>query len=308
MRPVELTAPQRRTLEELIGTGPRPVFPADLASRLRGRIEEGVASVDLGDGLWLGKEKLNDHARCEGKFLSGVLGEGPPFAHSVRSAAGVLLHKAIEVEAGAREALDPHEVAGRASERLCDREERFSEYWRDLDGPKRDEHLMEVVRGVTLFQASFPPLHELRRELAPVTELSARAELREGALVLSGRIDLVLGLPDRSEPTRGTRLAIDLKTGGAYPEYPEDMRFYALLLALRFGVPPYRVASFFLDSGEWQHEDVSEETLVHAADRVVAAAVAASELAAGHGPALVPGPYCGWCPRADRCPAYAAAT
>ena len=59
-----------------------------------------------------------------------------------------------------------------------------------------------------------------------------RAELLGGVLVLSGKIDLLLGAPDRLEPMRGTRLAIDLKTGGAYPSYVEDNRFYALLLTL----------------------------------------------------------------------------
>jgi hypothetical protein len=305
---VELTEPQRRTFDELIGTGPRPTFPADLGYRLRGRIEDGIRGLDLGEQLWLGKEKLNDHARCEGKFFSAVLGEGPPFEHSAKSAAGVLLHRAIEVDVGAREALDPHEIASRAAERLSEREERFSEYWRDLDAAGQDEQLMEVVRGVTLFQASFPPLRELRRELMPVAELGVKAELGEGTLVLSGKIDLVLGAPDRAEPTRATRLAIDLKTGGAYPEYPEDMRFYALVMTLRFGVPPYRAASFFLDSGEWQAEDVTLGTLERAADRVIAAAVSTASLSAGAEPSLVPGPYCGWCPRAEHCPAFAAAS
>ena len=128
---------------------------------------------------------------------------------------------------------------------------------------------MEVVRKVTLFQGSFPPLRELRREMAPITELPVKAQLLGGALTLSGKIDLVLGVPDRLEPSRATRLAVDLKTGGAWPEHAEDMRFYALLMTLRFGVPPYRVASLFLDSGEWQAEEVAEETLFHAADRVV---------------------------------------
>ena len=68
-------------------------------------------------------------------------------------------------------------------------------------------------------------------------------------------------------------------------------------MTLRFGVPPYRVASLFLDSGEWQAEDVTEETLFHAADRVVAAARAAAALMNGREAVLTAGVYCGWCPR-----------
>jgi hypothetical protein len=297
-----LTDPQRRTLDRLIGTGERPVFAAALRQRLVGRIEGAARELELREPLWLGKEALNQLARCEGRFAARLEGEDPPFEHSVNTATGVLVHKAIEVDVGARDGLDPHAIAITASERLTEREERFAEYWRERTGPEQDELLMDVVRKVTLFQGSFPPLRELRREMAPVTELAVKAQLLGGDLTLSGKIDLVLGVPDRLEPGRGTRLAVDLKTGGAWPEYAEDMRFYALLMTLRFGVPPYRVASLFLDSGEWQAEEVAEETLFHAADRVVSAARAAGALLGGREPSLSPGSWCDWCPRAFECP------
>jgi PD-(D/E)XK nuclease superfamily len=305
---VELTDPQRRTLDQLIGTDPRPTFPADLAQRLRDRIEDAVRELELRETLWLGKEKITDHGRCEGKFAAAISGEAPAFEHSPKSAAGVLMHRAIEVEVGARDGLDAHTIAETAADRLVDREERFADYWNGLAPIDRDDVLMEVVRRVTMFQASFPPLKELRRELTPISEMPVKAELLGGALVLSGRIDLVLGAPDRLEPTRATRLAIDLKTGNAYPEYPEDLRYYALIMTLRFGVPPYRVASLFLESGEWQAEDVGEHALQHAADRVIAAARAAAALENGREPMLTPGVYCGWCPRAEVCPSASIAT
>jgi hypothetical protein len=297
-----LTDPQRRTLDRLIGTAERPVFAADLRQRLVDRIEGAARELELGEPLWLGKEALNQLGRCEGRFAARLEGEDPPFEHSVNTAAGVLVHKAIEVDVGARDGQEAHAIAVTAVERLTEREERFAEYWRTRSGPEQDELLMEVVRKVTLFQGSFPPLRELRREMAPVTELPVKALLLGGDLTLSGKIDLVLGVPDRLEPGRATRLAVDLKTGGAWPEYAEDMRFYALLMTLRFGVPPYRVASLFLDSGEWQAEEVSEETLLHAADRVVSAARAAGSLLGGREPALTPGSWCSWCPRALTCP------
>ena len=300
---MELTEPQRRTLEQLIGTGERPSFPADLAQRLRDRIEDAVRSLELREPLWLGKEKLKDLARCEGKFHAAVANESPPFEHSARSAGGVLMHKAVEVEVGSREPLDPHTVAAVALDRVLDREERFREYWEGLSAAEGDEALMEVVRRMVLYQATFPSLRELRRELTPVTEMKVRAELLGGDLVLSGQVDLVVGAVDRLDPVRATRLAIDLKTGSAYPEFVEDMRFYALLLTLRFGVPPYRVASLFLESGSWQAEDVTEELLHHAADRTIAGARSAAALLNGRKAALTPGPYCAWCPRASSCPA-----
>src|SRR4029077_2933302 len=183
------------------------------------------------------------------------------------------------------------------------KEERFAEYWANVPAPERDDIQMEVVRRTILFEASFPPLRELRRELSPATELSVRAELLGGALVVSGKLDLLLGVPDRLEPMRATRIAIDLKTGNAYPQYAEDNRLYALVLALRFGVPPFRVASFFLEGGTWQAEDVDETTLFHAADRVVEAARSAAALHNGREPALTPGPWCGWGPPLQAFPA-----
>jgi hypothetical protein len=300
---MRLTDPQRQTLQRLIGTGDRPVFPADLAQRLRDRIEEAVRGLDLPDPLWLGKEKLNDLGRCEGTFLSRLAGEAPPFEHRRASATGVLQHRAIEVVVGAREPLDAHTAAELAATRTVDKEERFAEFWRGLSGPDRDDILMEVVRRTILFEGSFPPLRELRRELSPATELSIRADLLGGTLVLSGKPDLLLGAPDRLEPMRATRIAIDLKTGGAYPQYAEDNRLYALVLALRFGVPPFRVASFFLEGGTWQAEDVGEDTLFHAADRVIDAARSAASMRSGREPSLTAGAWCSWCPRVQVCPA-----
>jgi hypothetical protein len=81
------------------------------------------------------------------------------------------------------------------------------------------------------------------------------------------------------------------------------MRFYALLCTLAFERPPYRVATVFLQSMEWQSEDVTEETLDLAASRVVEAATAAAELAGGAETQLTPGAHCDWCPRRATCPA-----
>jgi hypothetical protein len=79
------------------------------------------------------------------------------------------------------------------------------------------------------------------------------------------------------------------------------IRFHGLVLTLRFGRPPYRAASLFLESGTWQAEDVTEELLQHAADRAIAAARAAAALSNGREPSLTPGVYCSWCPQAATC-------
>jgi PD-(D/E)XK nuclease superfamily len=301
---VLLTDPQRRTLDRLIGHGERPVFDPELPGRLADRIRDELAGIALEPPIWLGKEKLKDHDRCPGSFEAKLSGAGTvtPFEHGERSATGVLLHAAIEIEVGVRDELDAHTLAAKAAERLVAREERFAEFWDRNEALDRDLLLMESARAIELFRASFPPLRELRAELTPMTEFRARTELVDGGLVLSGKVDLILGRQARDDPA-SRRLVIDLKSAGAHPEYVEDLRFYALLLTLRLGVAPYRVASFFLDSGEWQAEDVTEETLGRAVDRVVGAARAAATIGDGPAPQLTPGPWCGWCPVAETCPA-----
>ena len=304
---LELTPLQHRTLNGLIGTGERPLFSADVPTRLRDRIEEAARALELSEPLWLGKSNLNDLARCPGLFDAVRAGERGPFAFSARFAAGRLAHKAVELEVAGREDRDPHGLVEDAAERLTE-DDAFRTYWDGLDGLHRDETLMRAAKTLELFRSTLPPLRRMRRELAPSTEWHVRVELLGGAVVLSGTLDLVLGSGSPAEPGRATRLAIDLKTGRAWSEHAEDMRFYALLLALRFGVPPYRVATLYLDSGEWVAEDVDERVLGRAADRVIEAVRAAAATEAGRASPLRPGPYCTWCPRTTTCPSSAART
>jgi PD-(D/E)XK nuclease superfamily len=299
--PASLTAVQARTMVSLITPGGGRAFDLGLADRLRDRVEDAAAGLDPGDPVRLTKATLNQLARCEGSFAAALDGEREPFAHSPKTAAGTLQHKAIELEAGSREPLDPFDLAQRAAERLED-DRRFAEYWRDLDRLGQDEVLTETVRRIDLFRASFPPLRDHVRLLAPVPELPVGAQFAGGALTVWGRVDLALC---RSEPGLATRVLIDLKGGRAWPDYPEDMRLYALLYTLRYGVPPLRVATVFLESGEWQPEDVTEETLGRAVDRLASAAAAAAAVRAGRPPELRPGRHCEWCPRGLTCPASA---
>jgi hypothetical protein len=285
---------QDRTLHGLIGIGKPAEFDPELRARLRSRLEGGLREAGVRPGaetLWLGKHRLNQAQRCHGLFDAGLRGEGDPFRHSERTAAGALFHGAIEVDVATERAFDPRTVGERAASRRVQVDPSFARYWSGLEEFDRAELIAEAGRHLSLFRDSFPPM---ARRWAPQTELPIRARLVQGAVVLNGTPDLQLG--------RSRRLVIDFKTGRAWSQHPEDMRFYALLLVLRTGVPPYRVATFFLDSGEWQTEDVTERTLEHASDRVIAAAGVAVALRSGRPVSLSPGSYCAWCPRAETCP------
>lgn len=295
MRAMDMTLRQRRTFEQLVGLGPAPPVDEDLADRVRDRLEARLLSAGIDRGgspaVWLGKRRLTDLDRCEGLFESALLREGPPFEHSERSASGVLFHKAIEVDVGTERRFDPRSACERAIVRLCAVDGAFPRFWETLDEFERAGLLVEAGRHLVWFRDSFPPI---QRRWAPQTELRLRAALLRGAVVLSGAPDLVLG--------RRRRLVVDFKTGQARPEHPEDMRYYALLMLLRTGMAPYRVATFFLDSGEWQSEEVTEETVRRAADRVCRSAVTAYRLRRRGRPELRPASHCAWCPRRERCP------
>lgn len=300
-----MTPVQARTLRDLI----EPPVTADgsSAERWRARLEEGLAALGLAgvserEPIRISKGSLSDLERCEGLFDARLRREGPPFAHSEQTAAGALFHKAIEVDVGSGQRFDVRMLAERAAGRLTGDDASFARHWDELDELDRFALLAEATRRIDRFRASFPSLGAGGAAL-PVPELKLSADLAGGRVILSGKVDLVLLRPDAGAPRNPARLAVDLKTGMPRAEHAEDMRFYALLIALRYGAPPYRVATLFLESGEWQAEDVTGETLGRAVDRVLAAARAALELQRGSEPSLRPGPWCGWCPRAASCPA-----
>jgi hypothetical protein len=299
-----LTAVQLRTLRDLLQGEPVAVGDA-LATAARARLEGELASLGwkgAADTLWLSKSALVDLERCEGRFHASLLREGPPFEHSEHTAAGALFHKAIELDMGSLQEFDARRIGERAAESMEQDDGAFAAYWQGLDEFGRFQLLAESVRRTELFRGSMPPLGRNGAAL-PRSELKLRAEVAAGGVVLSGKVDLLLMRPDPLGGRTPLRLAIDLKTGTPRSEHAEDMRFYALLIALRFGVPPYRVATFFLESGEWQAEDVTGETLGRAVDRVLAAASTALELRGGREPSLAPGTWCAWCPRRATCPA-----
>jgi hypothetical protein len=294
VRRVDLTDGQRRTLERLIGTGPDagPGVPPGAAERLRTRLDDELAGLSFADPLWLSKGRVEDLARCPGMLQAALRGEGEPFAHSARSAAGTLMHRAVQLDVAVERGVDVRSVVERSAERLLEHDAGFAGYWSEQDALDRAERLADAAASLVMFREMFPPIP---RSWQPVAEQSMRARVAEGSVILSGRLDLVLG--------RRQRLLIDFKSGDARPAHAEDMRFYALLCTLAFGRPPYRVATVFLQSMEWQAEDVTEETLDLAAHRVIETATAAADLLDGAEPDLTPGRHCGWCPREATCAA-----
>jgi hypothetical protein len=296
------TEKQERTVDRLIRWEHPPSLPEGFEARVRDRLEAGLAGVGVPFGpagrsetIWLGKRRLSSHERCEGMFETHLLREEPPFEHNPRSAAGSLFHEAIRVDLLSGRELAFDAASREALGRVRRREPSFERFWEETDRFDRADLLAEAGRHLDIFRTAFPPL---ARSWAPQPEHQMRVRLAGGRVALLGTPDLVLG--------RTWRLIIDFKSGEAWPEHAEDMRFYALLGLLWAGKAPYRVATFFLGSGQWQAEDVGEETVERAIERVVSAAGTAVRLRAGGRPELRPGRHCGWCARSQTCPASSA--
>ncbi len=301
---MELTPVQQRTRVDVMGgSEERPVFPDTLAEGLRRDLERRLAPVveGLGEGrsLWLTKAKLtNIHQRCEGLFLANELEEGV-FTYGPQLAVGNVVHKAVEIGVYARD-LEDAELADRALERLAAGDDGFASYLGLLDDVERAELIGEAIRQLSWFRVTFPPLE---RSWNPVVEWPLRVSLAGERVVLSARPDLVLGSVDRDRPLRARRLVLELKGGQERPEQEDDVRFYALVMALSHGVPPFRVVNVNLQAGSCRVQQVTEDLLRSAVRRVAEAAGKAADLLGGREPVLRGGPWCRWCPRSQTCAA-----
>jgi len=132
----------------------------------------------------------------------------------------------------------------------------------------------------------------------PRVEEPARVRLVGGAVVLSGKLDILLGGP----PTGLPGLVVELKGGRWHDSVRQDGHLYALLVGLRDGAAPAAVLSIAAADGATQLEPIRAEVVLHAAERVAEAVETAARLATGEAPEARPGSYCGFCPVRATCP------
>lgn len=302
---MDLTSDQLRTLEAVIA--PREPAPADprLLAELRDTIEAAIGGRTTPNGAWVGKDLLVALDRCDGLFVAKLLREGPPFAHSLKTAVGTVLHRAIQADiqkGRADEQEDAAAVCWFAVGQLREARSDFAGFWRDSDEAVHGEVLREAERMLEVFRATFPPLRAMRMQLKPAAEFKLKAVFANGNVEMTGYVDLGLG---PFLEGKVSRVLFDHKTGTASAAQIEDLRFYALLHALdeRTAAPPYRIATYLAEGGTFQVEDVVEETLRHAAERAGRGASRAIDVLDGDDARdLNPGPWCRWCPRAASCP------
>lgn len=301
-----LNPAQQRVVTGLMAAGhERPAFDPGLPARLVDLMEERLAGVaahlDRGE-LVVNKTALSQVHTCERWHVAQ---ERDGFAWSPRTACGSVAHKAIELGVFSRDDPSPIDLVDRAIARLV--AHAGQEPW--TAGPylvSADPGELAEVRAaaadrVTTFLDTFPPL---KKRWRPVVESRARVDLCDGRVVLKGKVDLSVG---RREGNTARVLLVDFKGGSPHHTHADDLRFYALLETIRIGVPPFRVASYYLESARWHHEDVSQDLLEAAALRVAEGVTRIVELRVdGREPATSPGPLCGSCTERALCPGAAA--
>jgi len=292
-----LTPAQEEVLALLRETdGERPDVDAALRHELKHHLEQELRPLTRGieKPVFVGKAALQRVLQCEAHHVAE---QQAPFEWSVATARGTVAHKAVQLSVGRTDRPPPLKLVDDALERLQDDPgSRIADFLLGLTDAARAELRAEVNELVAGFVELWPPL---QRAWKPQAETRRRAELANGMLILSGTVDLTLGAP---QGLRAGRVVVDLKTGGRHAGHVDDLRFYALLDTLRSGVPPFRLVSYYLDSGTFSVEDVTEQVLEAAIRRTVAGAARIVELQLGmRSPAVTPNPTCRWCRLKDEC-------
>lgn len=284
---------QQKTLA-LLRRGDEPVvFPSEFVDAVRADMEAAFAGFAerLGDEtVYMSKHRLSTVLGCEAQYLAD---EG--FAWSIQSAVGQVAHRAIQLMVNWRGEPLPGHLVDEALARVVDDDTSLGDWVGGLTEADLADLRGMAVDKVIKFQECFPPLVPA---FAPAVESSVRWP-NDGPIVLAGKVDLTIGRPHGAE---SRKVIVDLKTGRVAAKHRDDLRFYALIETLRSGVPPRKLASFYLDSGEPVVEDVAESTLLAAARRTLDAVNADVELRVeGRPPVKRPGFSCRWCQLAHEC-------
>jgi hypothetical protein len=269
-----------------------PHLSEGLGDELRAELEQALdgpaQSIPQDRPLFVSKHALSSVHQCEAHHLAG---DGD-FEWSPPTARGTVAHRAIELGVHVVGEPVPTELVDEAIARLIDSTAPIARYLESLGQYDRAELRSLAVNHVSRFFDCFPPLKAV---WIPRTESRVAVDLAGGRIRLSGKVDLTLG-------RAGKKVIIDLKTGWPNASHREDLRFYALLDTLALGVPPRKVASYYLDQAEAHPEDVSDGSLVAAARRTAAGVIRLIELHHEQAdPMRRPGASCRWCPLSHDC-------
>ena len=237
-------SPAQQEVVEQIGAKREtwPEFPAELRVQLKEFIRDGVADhverlPSDHKGVWANKHAVATVHGCEKRYLADR--EFPGW--SVPLARGTVVHKAIEFSINWQGTPIPADLVDESLASLEFGEQNIADFLKELGDAERAQLRSDAVDLVSKFDECWP---DLKKQWRPVTESKVRMDLFEGKVVVQGKIDLTLG---RAEGLRAGKVLVDLKSGKVQPYHLDDLRFYAVIEAVRIGVPPRRIASYYLD-------------------------------------------------------------
>jgi PD-(D/E)XK nuclease superfamily len=295
----ELTPNQVSILDDLLGVNSteRPPVDLSLAPHLKERLNAGLAPMSeaFGDWLGVGKYALSSVHSCEGRYLAQ---QQDAFAWKVSNVRGQIVHRAIQASAFLERYVPAVALVDQAiaSIRGDDRNADLTSFLDSLSPVDLAIVKGEATDSLVKFASDWPPIDPA---WSPRAESSAKVSLCGGAISLRAKYDLVFFQPRRD---LARVVIVDFKTGGRYQGYSDDLRFYALVETIRTGVPPFRIASYYVDEGRFAPEIVTEDILESAARRVIDGVRKIVELKTKHRePRLTPSSWCRFCPARDEC-------
>lgn len=290
-----LTPAQQRIVDELFTMAERPVWDAGVRDRIRSRLQDAVRTdvEAMGTAIVVGKYPLDMVHRCEGRWVAS---QARAFAWTIPMIRGRVAHSAIEIAMMDRDAGHPQDLVDRAVAALSDGSEQkaVAEFLKGLDAIDMARLKGEANNAVVGFLNDWPPVD---RRWHPRTEASARVQLFDGRVTLGAKYDMAFGA---SEGMRARVVIVDFKTGKRQPGHVDDLRYYALVETLKTGVPPFRVASYYLEEADFHVETITEE-LLDTAIRRTADGIRRIVALQSREPNLNPGPQCLYCPARETC-------
>lgn len=300
--PLDLATPaHRRLVDDLLGwDDARPVADPGLRDQLQAALDDGLAPladvVPPGERLFLSKSRVSALV-CDGRYLDQQVS---PFTWNPQLAGGKLAHRAIELDQAGRREASPDQVVAHAWHEMATEVGSLADWLNELGRIEASALRHTAEQRVTDFRDTWPvlpPQAHLR------LEQRIDATLADGRVLLTGTPDLTVG---GVRDDRCRMLLVDLKTGRRNPMVErQDLRLYALLATLKYGLPPFRWATYYVSEGAWDVEDLDADLLHGAVRRIVDAARRAAVLEFQRPPEgdlrLVGGAWCRFCGRRETC-------
>jgi len=235
----------------------RPLVDATLAGGLREWLEDGVADT-VGPSFDRARPLIVDKRLLAGAY-GGPAGRSRPSIPLARGALIDVLFRQLvttgRIEAPMEDGVAGLRVAGGQVDLLA-----YIDHLSDSDGASLAE---EVTHQARVLVDRWPTLAS---GWLPRTQERITIPLSGGAVVLSGVIDLVVGVPSSGRASTGL---VEVKSGRKVPEHRADVHYYALLETLRSGAPPFRVATYYTATGEVDAEEVTEALLIESVRRTL---------------------------------------